>query len=162
MRAGAPAPARTRPPPCNPALICDAKPVVDLKNSDFGFFQIVAGHDLLAGVVFGVVFLVGERLHMRRRLAIRLGLGCVLAFYGFVNLFAMYCNVRRSCNTQANLVAPYIDYGNLYLVPDHNSFIALSGQYQHRELLPWSFEFSASAFLIDILAVQVEHSSCLE
>ena len=93
---------------------------------------------LVAGVVFVVMFLVRERLDMPGRQAIRLGLGSLLTLYSFVNLFAVHSYVRRSCNTQANLVATYIDDGNLYLVSDHNSFVALSGQHQHRELLPWS------------------------
>jgi hypothetical protein len=59
-------------------------------------------------------------------------LGGHLFLDGFVDFFAVYGDVSRRRNPQSHLVPTYIYDSDLNVVADHDCFIALSRQYQHR------------------------------
>ena len=59
----------------------------------------------------------------------------VLALNGFIDLLAVDGNFRRGIDAQANFVAANIHDGDNNIVADHDAFIAVSRQNQHRWLL---------------------------
>jgi hypothetical protein len=60
----------------------------------------------------------------------------ILSLDGFVNLLAMDRNFRGSINSQPDFVATDIDDRNDNVVANHDAFVALSRQNEHRGLLP--------------------------
>src|ERR1043165_7883960 len=69
--------------------------------------------------------------------AVELGGLLVLALDRLVDLFAVDSDAGRGGDAQADLVAADIDDGDFDLVADHDCFVALTGEHQHRRLLPW-------------------------
>jgi hypothetical protein len=61
----------------------------------------------------------------------------ILALDGFVHFLAMDGNLDRGRDPQSNLIAPNIHHGDDDVIADDDTFVAVSGQDQHRSrLLP--------------------------
>ena len=48
-----------------------------------------------------------------------------------IHFTAMDRHFFRSINPQSHFVAPYLDYGNHDIVPDHDALVLLPGQHEH-------------------------------
>src|SRR5690606_35767346 len=48
-----------------------------------------------------------------------------------VHFFPVHGNVPRRIDAQLHLVASHVNDDNLYVIADHDAFVALAGQYQH-------------------------------
>src|SRR4029078_6204729 len=68
----------------------------------------------------------------------------VLALDGFIHLFAEYGDLDRGRDPQTNFIAPNIHHGDDDVTSDDDTFVAVSGQDQHRSrLLPTANEAAA-------------------
>src|SRR5262245_56431527 len=61
----------------------------------------------------------------------------ILSLDGLIHLLAVYGDFDRGRDPQSNLIAPNIHHGDDDVIPDDDTFVAVSGQDQHRSrLLP--------------------------
>ncbi len=55
----------------------------------------------------------------------------ILALNGLVHLLAVYRDLDRGRDSQSNLIAAYIHYGDDNVIADDDTFIAVTRQDQH-------------------------------
>lgn len=60
----------------------------------------------------------------------------LLSLDGIVDLLAMHCDIAWSLDSKAYLVTPDFDYHKGNRIADDDLFVYLSGEYQHKNLLP--------------------------
>src|SRR5690606_30517481 len=68
----------------------------------------------------------------RRQVGGFLGRRPAVFFWNFlVHFFPAHGNLPRRIAAQLHLVASHVNDDNLYVIADHDAFVALAGQYQH-------------------------------
>jgi hypothetical protein len=96
---------------------------------------------------FGAAVLIGRTPDVAGVLRRELGRATIFALDGVVHFLSVYGNILRRIDAQTDFVPANVDDRDNDIVPDHDAFVAVSRQNEHRLLLAGCSNGQATAFL---------------